>query len=85
MPIVMRINDICLYNIVINDSYVYFTNLNIAKNGILILDLIGTKNTQFNTITGLVIPVLSSTGAILGAITAGIKIYNKRKGMILEI
>ena len=73
------------YNLEVNDLYAYFTNLDILRGSILIFDLVGNKNSQSNIFTGIVIPAASSTSVLLGAITVGLKIYNKRKGMILEI
>ncbi len=79
-------NDVTeFYSLEVNDLYVYFTNLDIVQGSSLILDLVGNKNNQANSITNLIIPVVASTSVLLGVITAGIKIYNKKKGMILEI
>jgi hypothetical protein len=49
------------------------------------LDLVGTKISGVNNLTNLVVPLVSSSGVLAGAITTVIKIYNKKKGMILEI
>ncbi|MCG3221184.1 MAG: hypothetical protein H7641_07370 [Candidatus Heimdallarchaeota archaeon] len=73
------------YNLQINDIYVYYSNINITKGSYLILDLVGTKLSGANNLTNLVIPLVSSSGVLAGAITTVIKIYNKKKGMILEI
>ncbi|NPD89406.1 MAG: hypothetical protein HGN29_11855 [Asgard group archaeon] len=73
------------YDLQVNDIYVYYSNINITKGSYLILDLVGTKVSGVNNITNLVIPLVSSSGVLAGAITTVIKIYNKKKGMILEI
>jgi hypothetical protein len=73
------------YNLQVNDLYVYCTNIDIIKGSYLILDLIGKKISGINNLTNLVVPLVSSSGVLAGAITTGIKIYNKKKGMILEI
>ncbi|MCE7743479.1 MAG: hypothetical protein GOP50_13600 [Candidatus Heimdallarchaeota archaeon] len=84
--IVNNQNDVTkLYGLEVNNLYAYFTNLDVVKGSILVFDLVGSKNSQTNPFTNIVIPVVSSTSVLLGAITVGIKIYNKRKGMILEI
>ena len=74
-----------LYELQINDLYVYATNLQIAKDSVLILDLVGTKSSNMKSITNIVVPLVSSSGVLLGAVTAIIKVYNKKKGMVLEI
>jgi hypothetical protein len=73
------------YDLQINDLYVYFSNINITKGSYLILDLVGTKISGVTNLTNLVVPLVSSSGVLAGAITTIIKIYNKKKGMILEI
>ena len=73
------------YNLQVNDLYVYYTNINLIKGSYLILDLVGKKISGVNNITNLVVPLVSSSGVLAGAITTVIKIYNKKKGMILEI
>lgn len=81
-----KINDVTdKYNLEINDLYIYFTNIDLVQGSILVLDLIGLKTSNSNTFTNIVIPVLSSSGITLGAITTIVKIYNKKKGMVLEI
>ncbi len=73
------------YDLQVNDLYVYCTNINIIKGSYLILDLIGKKISGINNVTNLVVPLVSSSGVLAGAITTVVKIYNKKKGMILEI
>ena len=73
------------YELEVNDLYVKLSGININKGSFLILDLIGTKISNNNTITNIVIPLVSSSGVLLGAITTVVRIYNKKKGMILEI
>ena len=73
------------YDLQINDIYVYYSNINVTEGSYLILDLVGTKISGVNNLTNLVIPLVSSSGVLAGAITTVIKIYNKKKGMILEI
>ncbi|MCK4895368.1 MAG: hypothetical protein KAS47_01065, partial [Candidatus Heimdallarchaeota archaeon] len=74
-----------LYGLQINDLYVLLSNVDIAKGSYLVLDLVGVKKTNTNTITNIVIPVVSSSSVLLGAIATIVKVYNKKKGMILEI
>ena len=74
-----------LYELQVNDLYVYATNLQITKGSALMLDLVGTKVSNTRSITNVVVPLVSSSGVLLGAITAVIKIYKKKKGMVLEI
>ena len=79
-------NDVTsLYELQVNDLYVYATNLEIAKGSILILDLVGTKTSNAKSITNIVVPLVSSSGVLLGAVTAILKVYNKKKGMVLDI
>ena len=73
------------YNLQINDIYIYMSNINITKGNFLILNLVGIKVSGVSNITNLVVPLVSSSGILAGAITTIIKIYNKKKGMILEI
>ncbi len=73
------------YDLQINDIYVYYSNINITEVSYLILDLVGTKISGVNNLTNLIIPLVSSSGVLAGAITTVIKIYNRKKGMILEI
>jgi len=73
------------YALEVNDLYVKLSGININKGSFLILDLVGTKISNNNTITNIVIPLVSSSGILLGAITTIVRIYNKKKGMILEI
>jgi len=72
-----------LYGLQINNLYVLLSNIDIAKGSYLVLDLVGVKQT--NTITNIVIPVVSSSIVLLGAIATIVKVYNKKKGTILEI
>ena len=74
-----------LYELQITDLYVLLSNVDIAKGSYLVLDLVGIKKTNTNTITNIVIPVVSSSSILLGAIATIVKVYNKKKGMILEI
>jgi hypothetical protein len=74
-----------LYKLQVNDLYVYATNLDIAKGSVMILDLVGIRTSNSKSIANIVIPLVSSSGVLLGAVTAIIKVYNKKKGMILEI
>lgn len=74
-----------LYGLQINDLYILLSNVDIAKGSYLVLDLVGVKQTNTNTITNIVIPVVSSSSVLLGAIATIVKVYNKKKGMILEI
>ncbi|MCG3224690.1 MAG: hypothetical protein H7647_09510 [Candidatus Heimdallarchaeota archaeon] len=74
-----------LYGLQINDLYVLLSNVDIAKGSYLVLDLVGVKKTNANAITNIVIPVVSSSSVLLGAIATIVKVYNKKKGMILEI
>ncbi|MHA2254536.1 MAG: hypothetical protein ACXAAM_00500 [Candidatus Heimdallarchaeaceae archaeon] len=73
------------YDLQINDIYVYYSNINITEGSYLILDLVGTKISGVTNLTNLIIPLVSSSGVLAGAITTVIKIYNRKKGMILEI
>jgi hypothetical protein len=74
-----------LYGLQINDLYVLLSNVDIAKGSYLVLDLVGVKKTNANAITNIVIPVVSSSTVLLGAIATIVKVYNKKRGMILEI
>ncbi len=74
-----------IYELQINDLYVLLSNVDIAKGSYLVLDLVGVKKTNANAITNIVIPVVSSSTVLLGAIATIVKVYNKKKGMILEI
>jgi len=74
-----------IYGLEVNNLYAFFTDLDILQGSILVFDLIGSKIIQTISLTNILIPVLSAGGVLLGTITVGIKIYNKRKGMILEI
>lgn len=74
-----------IYELQINDLYVLLSNVDIAKGSYLVLDLVGVKKTNTNTITNIVIPVVSSSSVLLGTIITIVKVYNKKKGMILEI
>jgi len=79
-------NDVSnVYDIKINDLYIYIGGINITKGSYLILELIGTKTSNSNQITNIVVPLVSSSGILLGVITTIMKVYNKRKGLILEI
>ena len=73
------------YELQVNDLYVLLSNVDIAKGSYLVLDLVGVKKSNSNTITNIVIPVVSSSSVLLGAIVTAVKVYNKKKGMILEI
>ncbi len=79
-------NDVTsVYELQVNDLYVYATNIEIAKGSVLMLDLVGTKTSGMRSIANIVVPLVSSSGVLLGAVTAIIKVYNKKKGMVLEI
>ncbi|MHA1396393.1 MAG: hypothetical protein ACTSSF_01535 [Candidatus Heimdallarchaeaceae archaeon] len=81
-----KINDVTEhYDLEINDLYVYLAGINLLKGSILIFDLVGKKITRTNPMMSVFLPIASSSGVVLGALTAVIKIYNKKKGMILEI
>ena len=73
------------YELEVNDIYVKLSGINVNKGSFLILDLVGTKISNSNKITNIVIPLVSTSGVLLGAITIIVRIYNKKKGMILEI
>ena len=73
------------FELEVNDLYVKLSEININKGSFLILDLIGTKVSNKNAITNIVIPLVSTSGVLFGAITTIVRIYNKKKGMILEI
>jgi hypothetical protein len=73
------------YDLLMNDLYAYVKNINVSRGNFLILDLIGTPVSNLRNLTSLVIPLVSGSGVVLGAITTIVKIYNKRKGMILEV
>ncbi len=73
------------YELEINNLYVKLSGININRGSFLILDLVGTKISNNNAITTIVIPLVSSSGVLAGAITTIVRIYNKKKGMILEI
>ncbi len=74
-----------LYSLQTNDLFVLLSNVDIAKGSYLTLDLVGIKKTNTNTITSIVIPIISISSVLLGAIVTIVKVYNKKKGMILEI
>ena len=74
-----------IHDLEVNGLYAYFTNLDIIQGSILVLDLVGSKIIRTVSMTDVLIPVLASAGVLLGTITVGIRIYNKKKGMILEI
>ncbi len=74
-----------LYGLQVNDLYIYVTNLQITKGSALMLDLVGIKVSNTKSITNVVVPLVSSSGVLLGAITAIVKVYKKKKGMVLEI
>ncbi len=74
-----------IYALEINNLYVHLSNINIDGGSFLMLDLIGLRISNKNTITNIVIPLISGSGILLGAVTTVIRIYNKKKGMILEI
>ncbi len=74
-----------LYALQTNNLYVLLSNVDIAKGSYLTLDVIGVKKTNTNTITSIIIPIVSSSSVLLGAIATIVKVYNKKKGMILEI
>lgn len=74
-----------MYELQINDLYVLLFNVDIAKGSYLVLDLVGVKKTNTNIISNIVIPVVSSSSILLGVIATIVKVYNKKKGMILEI
>ncbi|MHA1344878.1 MAG: hypothetical protein ACTSVO_08305 [Candidatus Heimdallarchaeaceae archaeon] len=74
-----------LYELQINDLYVLLSNVDIAKGSYLVLDLLGIKKANTNAITNIVIPVVSSSSVLLGAVATIVKVSNKKKGMILEI
>lgn len=79
-------NDVTdIYDIKINDLYIYIGGINITKGSYLILELIGSKISNFNQITNIVIPLVSGSGILLGVITTIMKVYNRKKGLILEI
>ncbi|MFW9851663.1 MAG: hypothetical protein ACFFDS_01830 [Candidatus Thorarchaeota archaeon] len=79
-------NDISdIYDIEINDLYAYIGSINITKGSYLILELIGSKTSNSNQITNIVVPLVSSSGILLGVVTAIMRVYNKKKGLILEI
>lgn len=69
----------------VTSLYAYFTNLDILQGSILVFDLVGSRNSNSNSFTNIIIPVAITTSVLLVILTIGIKIYNKRKGMILEI
>ena len=73
------------YNLDVNDLYVFITNLDLAKGSLLILDLVGTKVSNSKSITNVIIPLVSGSAVLFGAVATILKIYNKKKGMILEI
>jgi hypothetical protein len=74
-----------IYDLEINDLYIYIGSINITKGSYLILELIGTKTSNSNQITNIVVPLVSSSGILLGIVTAIMRVYNKKKGLILEI
>ncbi len=79
-------NDVTdIYDIEINDLYIYIGSINITKGSYLILELIGTKISNSSQITNIVVPLVSSSGILLGVVTAIMRVYNKKKGLILEI
>ncbi len=79
-------NDVTdVYDMEINDLYIYIGSINITKGSYLILELIGTKTSNSNQITNIVVPLVSSSGILLGVVTAIMRVYNKKKGLILEI
>ena len=74
-----------MYSLQVTDAFVIMSDIDLAKGSYLILDLVGVKKSNMGGITGIVIPIVSSSSVILGAVAAIVKIYNKKKGMILEI
>ncbi|MBA7486452.1 hypothetical protein ES707_22011 [subsurface metagenome] len=73
------------YELEVNDLYVYFTNVNISEGSYLILNLVGEQISDVRSMTNIIIPAVSGSSVLLGAVAAIIKVYNKKKSMILEI
>jgi len=73
------------YELEVNDLYVYFTNVNISEGSYLILNLVGEQISDIRSITNIIIPAVSGSSVLLGAVATIIKVYNKKKSMILEI
>ncbi|GAJ24245.1 unnamed protein product, partial [marine sediment metagenome] len=49
------------------------------------LNLVGEQISDVRSMTNIIIPAVSGSSVLLGAVAAIIKVYNKKKSMILEI